>query len=78
MPQKHGQAGAHSSPRPPLNYPASLVVGWGHVTSFGQRTVVESEICQVKVKAVESLCASLSLFLLPLHGDLGGRPFLME
>ena len=73
------QAHAHSSQCPPLNSPASLIIGWGHVTSFSQRTVVESEMCQVKVKAVESLCLPLSLSLsLPLHGDLGGCPFLVE
>ena len=79
MPQKHGQTGAHSSPCPPLNSPASLVIGWGHVTSFGQRTVVDSEMSSQSQGSWESVCLPLSLSLsLPLHGDLGGCPFPVE
>ena len=60
-----GRASAHSIPRPPLNFPASLAIGWGHVTSLGQKAVVESEMYHVKVKAVKSLCVSPHLFLYP-------------
>ena len=49
-------------PHPLLHFPGSRAVVAGHVTRLGQWTLIESAMCQFKVKAVQSLCDP-SLFL---------------
>lgn len=46
------------------NFPGSLAVVLGHVTSLGRWSIIESEMCRFKVKAVKSLCDSPSLSIL--------------